>query len=83
MPTLLQRIAALAGGDEEVHSNWRAAYSFARQLSDSQEHSFGDGTSRRILPEGGLAAAATFGDEALRELLDFLVLVYQTYRDAE
>ena len=73
MPTLLQRIAALADGDEEVQSNWRAAYRFARQLSDS----------RRILPEGGLAAAATFGDEALRELLDFLVLLYQTYKDAE
>ena len=47
MPTLLQRIAALADGDEEVQSNWRAAYRFARQLSDSQEHSFGDGTSQK------------------------------------
>ena len=71
--TLLQRIAAVAGGDDERLRNWQAAYRFARLLSEGQEHSFG-GTTRRILPQGGLAAAAHFEDPALQEYLAPLLL---------
>ena len=78
MSTLLQRIDTLAGGDAERRQSWRAARRFALATHENQVFHV-EGQERRILPPGGLAAAAAYSDAELVTFLDFVVLVQQSY----
>ena len=79
MPTFRQRLLSLASGDGEKRAAWLAAYKFARQVNETQVAHV-EGQERRILPQGGLEAAATWSDDDLTEFLDFLVLVKLSYQ---
>ena len=80
-PTVRQRVLRLAGDDAERKEGWLVALRFAKQLHDSQVVHV-EGVERRILPHGGLQAAAHWPDAELATFLDFLVLVRASYECA-
>ena len=78
MPTLLQRIRALAEGDLERERSWRAARKFALAAHDHQVVHV-EGQEQRILPHGGLSTVLQYEDADLIVFLDSLVLMQQSY----
>ena len=78
MPTLLQRIRALAEGDLERERSWRAARKFALAAHDHQVVHV-EGQEKQILPPGGLSAVLHYGDAELIAFLDSMVVMQQSY----
>jgi hypothetical protein len=78
IPTLRQRFLGLADGSSESRRRLRLAWQWARErLPDHEIHA--DGQTLRLFPEGGLDAAAAFGDEELRAFADWIILAQLSY----